>query len=57
MGSENTEWCAQNAENDFGFDFLVRYHKYGDTFLNPNIRVTGIETWDSFLNVETKAQS
>jgi hypothetical protein len=39
----------------FGFDFLERYHKDGDEFLNHIVQVTGDETWLSFLNVETKS--
>jgi hypothetical protein len=54
MGSENSHGCAQNAENGFGFDFLERYHKNGDEFLNH--AVTGDETWVSFVNVETEEQ-
>jgi hypothetical protein len=38
-------------------DFLERYHKAGDEFLNHIVRVTGDETWVSFVNVETKDQS
>jgi hypothetical protein len=34
------------------FIFLQRYHKDGDEFFNHT--VTGDETWDSFVNVETK---
>jgi hypothetical protein len=45
MVSKNDHGCAQNAENGFGFDFLNR------------VRVTGNETWVSFVNVETKEQS
>jgi hypothetical protein len=37
-------------------DFLEQFHKDGDEFLNC-IQVTGDETWDSFVNVETKEQS
>jgi hypothetical protein len=37
--------------------FLERYHKDGDEFLNHVVRVTGDETWISFVNVETKEQS
>jgi hypothetical protein len=33
------------------------YHKDGDEFLSHIIRVTGAETWVSFMNVETKEQS
>jgi hypothetical protein len=36
---------------------LERYHKDGDEFLNHIVRVTGDETWVSFVNVETKEQS
>jgi hypothetical protein len=36
---------------------LERYHKDGDDFLNRIVRVTGDETWVSFVNVETKEQS
>jgi hypothetical protein len=57
MGSKNVHGCSQTTENDFGFDFLKRYHKYGDEFLNHIIQVTGDETWVSFENVETKEQS
>jgi hypothetical protein len=56
-GSENAHGCAQNAENGFRFDFLKRYDKDGDEFLNHIVRVTGEETWVSFVNVETKEQS
>jgi hypothetical protein len=37
--------------------FLQRYHKHGGEFLNRIVRVTGDETWVSFVNVETKEQS
>jgi hypothetical protein len=37
--------------------FLKRYHKDGDGFHNHIIRITGDETWVSFVNVETKEQS
>jgi hypothetical protein len=37
--------------------FLERYHKDGNEFLSHILRVTGNETWVSFLNVETKEQS
>jgi hypothetical protein len=37
--------------------FLERYHKDGDEFLSHIIRVTGDETWVSFVNAETKEQS
>jgi hypothetical protein len=39
------------------FFFLEQYHKDGDEFLSHILRVTGGETWVSFLNVETKEQS
>jgi hypothetical protein len=35
-------------------DFLERYHKAGDEFLSRIVRVTGDETWVSFVNFETK---
>jgi hypothetical protein len=38
-------------------DFLERYHKDGDEFLNHVVRVTGDEIWVSFVHVETKEQS
>jgi hypothetical protein len=38
-------------------EFLERYHKDGDEFLNHIVGVTGDETWVSFMNVETKEQS
>jgi hypothetical protein len=37
--------------------FLERYHKDGNEFLNHIVRVTGDETWVSFVNVKTKEQS
>jgi hypothetical protein len=37
--------------------FLGLYHKDGDEFLNHIIRVTGDETWVSYVNVETTEQS
>jgi predicted nuclease of restriction endonuclease-like RecB superfamily len=58
MDSENSHGCTQNAENDFGFNFLLeRYHKYGNEFLNHIVRVTSDETWVSFVNVEIKKPS
>jgi hypothetical protein len=51
MASENGYGCAQNAENGFGFDFLEQYHKDGDTFLSYIVRVTGDETWVSFVDL------
>jgi hypothetical protein len=36
---------------------LERYHKDGDEFLSHIIQVTGDETEDSFVNVESKEQS
>jgi hypothetical protein len=57
MCSENTHGCAQNAEKVFGFDILERYHNDGDEFINHIVRVTGEETWISFVNVGTKEQS
>jgi hypothetical protein len=44
MGSEDAHGYALNAENDFGFDFLERYHKDGNEFLNHIVQVTGDET-------------
>jgi hypothetical protein len=49
MGSENAHVCA--------FDVLESYHKDGDEFLNHIVRVTGDDTWVSFVNVETKEQT
>jgi macrodomain Ter protein organizer (MatP/YcbG family) len=57
MGPEYAHGCVENAENGFGFDFLERNHKDGDEFLTHIVRVTGDETWVSFVNVETKEQS
>jgi histone-lysine N-methyltransferase SETMAR len=37
--------------------FLKRCHKDGDNFLKHIARVTGDETWVSFVNVETKEQT
>jgi hypothetical protein len=56
MDSENAHECAQNAENDFGFDFLEWCHKDRVEFLNHTVRITGNETWVSFVNAETKKQ-
>jgi hypothetical protein len=36
---------------------LERYHKDGDEILSHIVRVTGDETWVSFVNVETKVKS
>jgi hypothetical protein len=57
LSSENAHGCPQNTESGFSFDFLERYHKYGDEFLNHIVRVTGDKTWVSFVNIETKEQS
>jgi hypothetical protein len=57
MGSENVHGCTKNAENGFSFDFLDRYRKDEDEFLNHIVKITGDETWISFVNVETKGQS
>jgi hypothetical protein len=37
--------------------FLERHHKDGGKFLDHILRVTGDETWVSFVNVGTKEQS
>jgi DNA-binding transcriptional MocR family regulator len=37
--------------------FLESYHKDGNEFPNHIVRLTGDETWVSFVNVETKEQS
>jgi hypothetical protein len=39
------------------FIYLERCPKDGNEFLNQTVRVTGDETWVSFVNDETKAQS
>jgi hypothetical protein len=57
MGAENAHGCPQNTENGFGFDFLEQYHNDGNGFLSHIVRVTGDETWVSFVNVETKEQT
>jgi hypothetical protein len=54
MGPENANGCTRDAENVLGFEFLDRYHKDGDEFLSHIIKVTGDETWVSFVNVEIK---
>jgi hypothetical protein len=38
-------------------DFLERYHKDSDEFLNHIIRVTDDEIWILFVDIETKEQS
>jgi hypothetical protein len=45
------------AHKTQSFDFLERYHKDVDEFLNHIVRVTCDETLVSFVNVETKRQS
>jgi hypothetical protein len=55
MGSENAHMCARNTKNGFGFDFLQRYHKDGDEFLNHI--VADDENWVSFVNVKTNEPS
>jgi hypothetical protein len=57
MDSENADGCAHDAENGFGFEFLERYRKDGDKFLNHILRVTDDEIWVSFVNVEIKEQA
>jgi hypothetical protein len=58
MGSENCHGCVKNSENYFGLDFLLhRYYKDSDEFLSHIVRVTGDETWGSFVNGESKKQS
>jgi hypothetical protein len=39
------------------FTCLQRYYKDGDEFLSHVVRITGDETWVSFVNVETKEES
>jgi hypothetical protein len=41
MGTKSAHGFTQNAENGFGLDFLERYNKDGDEFLNHIKRVTG----------------
>jgi hypothetical protein len=49
---------AQNTQRMASALFLLeRYHKDSDEFLNHIVRVTGDETWVSFVNFETKGQS
>jgi hypothetical protein len=58
MSSEIAHGCAQNAQNGFGVCRLFRaIPKDGDEFLNHIVRVTGDETWVSYVNVEIKEQS
>jgi hypothetical protein len=47
MGAENVHGCAQNAENGVCFQFLERYHKDDDEFLNHIIRTTGDKRIDN----------
>jgi hypothetical protein len=60
-GSENAHECAQRADSDFDFDFdfffLERCHRDDDEFRSHIVRVSGDETWVSFVNVATKEQS
>jgi hypothetical protein len=57
MGSKDAHGCSHNAENSFGFDIVLQYHKYGKEFLSHIVWVTGDETWVSFVNAETKEPS
>jgi hypothetical protein len=57
MGSENAVTVGhktQRMASSF-VDFLKRCHKDGDEFLNHIVRVTGDETWVSFVNVNQRA--
>jgi hypothetical protein len=56
-GYANAHGCAKNAQNVLGFDFLERYNKDGNEFLNHVVRVTDDEAWVSFVNIATKEQS
>jgi hypothetical protein len=56
-GFQDSHGCAQNAENDFGFQFLERRYKDDAEFLNNIARVIGDEIWVPFMNVEIKEQS
>jgi hypothetical protein len=41
----------------FVFEFLVRYQKDGDEFLNDIVSVTDDETWISFVNAQNNEQA
>jgi hypothetical protein len=56
MGSENARGCTQNRKWIWLW-LLEQYHRAGDAFRNHVIKVTGDETWASFVNVEFKEQS
>jgi hypothetical protein len=49
--------CSQNTENCFGFDFFQSDGAKMLMNFSIILRVTGDETWVSFVNVETKEQS
>jgi hypothetical protein len=51
-GSHKMQRIASN-----GFDFLERYHKDGDEFLNHIVAISGDETWGSVMDTETEEQS
>jgi hypothetical protein len=53
MGAHKT----QRMDSVLTLTFLERYHKDGNEFLNHIVRVTDVETWVLFVNVETKKQS
>jgi hypothetical protein len=55
IGYENAHWCAQNAENGFGFDFFRIVPQRKRLISQSHRRVTGDKAWVSFGNVETNA--
>jgi hypothetical protein len=57
MGSENPQGCEQNAENVFGLDFFRGRPQRWRLIFQSIMRVTGDETWASFVNIETEEQS
>jgi hypothetical protein len=59
MSSENAHWWEQTQRiaSVFVFFFLNDTTKNGHEFLSHIVRVTGDETWVSFVNVKSKEQS
>jgi hypothetical protein len=44
MGSKNVQWCTQNTDIGFGFDFLELYHKHGNECLKHTVQLAADET-------------
>jgi hypothetical protein len=56
-GFQKCSWVCTKCIDWLQLDFFEWYHRHGDELLIHIIRVTDIDTWVSFVNVETKEQS